>query len=125
MFTLTRAAAQQIQLAATASAAQDLALRIAARQAADRRHAGREGAARRGGNRRVAAPHSTVGGSVDAVLARLVRAHPRRARPMHFNFQVQVWARTVYLMQSSPAMAMEYLHRSSGAIYQRERKVWR
>jgi iron-sulfur cluster assembly protein len=35
MFTLTRAAAQQIQLAATASAAQDLALRIAARQAAD------------------------------------------------------------------------------------------
>jgi iron-sulfur cluster assembly protein len=35
MFTLTRAAAQQIQQAAAASAAQDLALRIAARQAAD------------------------------------------------------------------------------------------
>jgi len=35
MFTLTRAAAQQIQQSAAASAAQDLALRIAARQAAD------------------------------------------------------------------------------------------
>jgi iron-sulfur cluster assembly protein len=35
MFTLTRAAAQQIQQAAAASAAQDLALRIAACQAAD------------------------------------------------------------------------------------------
>ena len=35
MFTLTRAAAQQIHQAAAASAAQDLALRIAARQAAD------------------------------------------------------------------------------------------
>ncbi len=35
MFTLTRAAAQQIQQAAAASAAQDQALRIAARQAAD------------------------------------------------------------------------------------------
>ena len=34
MFTLTRAAAQQIQQAAAASAAQDQALRIAARQAA-------------------------------------------------------------------------------------------
>jgi iron-sulfur cluster assembly protein len=35
MFTLTRAAAQQIQQAAAASAAQDLALRIAARQSED------------------------------------------------------------------------------------------
>jgi len=35
MFSLTRAAAQQIQQAAAASAAQDLALRIAARQVAD------------------------------------------------------------------------------------------
>lgn len=35
MFNLTRAAALQIQQAAAASAAQDLALRIAARQAAD------------------------------------------------------------------------------------------
>lgn len=35
MFTLTQAAAQQIHQAAAASAAQDLALRIAARRAAD------------------------------------------------------------------------------------------
>jgi len=35
MFTLTSAAAQQIQQAATASAAHDLALRVAARQAPD------------------------------------------------------------------------------------------
>ncbi len=35
MFTLTRAAAQQIHQSSAASAAQDLALRIAARQAAD------------------------------------------------------------------------------------------
>jgi hypothetical protein len=62
---------------------------------------------------------------IDQVRVKIHPPHPRRARPTHFHFQVQALARTVRLMQSSPAMVMACRHHSSGAIYQRELKVWR
>lgn len=63
--------------------------------------------------------------TIDLARAKINPPHPHLARATRFHFQVQVWARMVCLMQSSPATAKACPHHSSGAIYQWELKVWR